>query len=73
MNMKTAKSIYQDKYINDMNWEAFDKTLNNGMNLLRLNPDLDRNSMRTFSIEDQKAINIAMEYNEGLMVMLLQL
>lgn len=73
MNMKTAKSLYQENYINDMNWEAFDRTLHKGMSILRQNPHLDNDDIRTYSIEDQKAINIAMEYNQELMVMLLRL
>lgn len=72
MNMKTAKALYQENYQNIMNWETFGNSLHKGMNILRQNPYLDDNDIRNYSIEDQKAINIALEYNQEMMVMLLR-
>lgn len=73
MNMDVVKKMYHLNYSTELSLEEFERNLQKGIELLKLNNTTDKLFMsRFYSLEDQKAINLALEYNQELMVILLQ-
>lgn len=72
MNVSIAREVYQLQYIDEMNEEKYMELLETGLNLLRNNPNTDKIFInRFYKGDDLKAINIALMYNQELMVKLL--
>ncbi len=74
MNIEVAKEIYELRYQKEMSFDDFTQVLEQGLKLLNENPCVDKVFMsRFYKVDDLKCVNIALEYNEELMVKLLML
>ncbi len=72
MDRNAALEVFAKDYSETMTEVEFFQMLQKGLELLRKNPSADKLVIsRLYGVEDQKAINIALSYNEKLMVRLL--
>lgn len=69
MNIDVAKEIYTFQYFNKMSFEEFINMLQHGISLIQQYPGSDKLFIsRTFPPEAQQSINIALTYNQELIV-----
>ena len=72
MNRSVATDVYQHQYVNELSEEKYMTLLTKGLELLARNPNTDKLFVNRFYRDDDlKAVNIAMAYNQELMVRLL--
>jgi hypothetical protein len=72
MNEAVARELYELRYCEKMSLEHFITRLQRGQKLIAQNPVTDKLFVsRHYNPDDQVAINIALEYNQDLMVKLL--
>lgn len=73
MDITIANEVYRLHYLNEMAEEHFLRLLQKGIEMLTSNQNVDKALISSFGCyEDLKAINIAMRYNQELMIRLLK-
>jgi len=74
MNITIANEVYRLHYLNEMAEEHFLCLLQKGIELLERNQNIDRRFLSRIynSYDDLRALNIAMRYNQELMIQLLR-
>jgi len=72
MNAEVAREMFENNYRNEMTYERFISLLEKGLKLAQNHPVTDRVYVsRVFQHEDIKAINLALAYNQEVMLKLL--
>ncbi len=69
MNSDVAKTLYDTHYKNIMSFEDYENLIEKGMNLLKKSSEIGKNNFDSlYKSEDQRAVNIALEYNEAVIL-----
>lgn len=69
MNAEVAKEIFELRYSTRMNYDQFAKLLEKGLGVLERNPAIDKLvASRICMPEELNAVNIALDYNQEIMV-----
>jgi hypothetical protein len=72
MNLEIAKLVYDQYYANEMDADHFHNLLKKGLQLLTVNPNTDKLFIsRYYNGDDYIAVNVALRYNQEVMIKLL--
>jgi hypothetical protein len=72
MDFEVAQELYGQTYTDQLPWEQYLKLLDKGLVLIKTNPTDKIFINRYYNDLDRRAVNIALEYNEQLMIKLLK-
>jgi hypothetical protein len=72
MDLEVAQEVYEQNYNHQLPWEQYIKLLDKGLVLVKTNPTDKIFINRYYNDEDRTAVNIALQYNQDLMIKLLR-